>query len=340
MSSAPSAPEEPIVCQMVAEAYHPGGLEKHFIEICNGLAGTTAVHAIAHESYRPHLRDGVIFHSFDLSRGRRNPWMLWQLVRLLRSLDADVVHAHAKKAGFILSQVARWVPQKTVVTLHNLTAARRWMANVDGIVCVSRTIADSLPGLPTHVVYNGIEPSHCQAPSRFVTQGPNVLAVGRLAVAKGFDILIEAFAGVEGHLHIAGEGPERERLVALAAERGLSDRVHFLGYRNDVPALIAAADLVVISSRREGFSYVFAEAMFARTPVISTEVPVPCEILPAEYLVPIGDVGALRKRIIATLDDLPKARAAFSPWFEFAREQFTVDAMTRNIRQVYRCLAP
>ncbi len=323
---------------MVAEPYYPGGLEKHFIELCNALAQEVAVHAVAHESYRPFLHDRVIFHPFDLSRSRRNPLMLWQLTRLLRSLDADVIHAHAKKAGFVLSRLARRLPQKTVVTLHNLTAERRWMARVDGVICVSKTIAESLPGVSTHVVYNGIALPEVAVPYRYPTSERNVLAVGRLARAKGFDALVEAFSGIDGNLYIAGDGDEREKLEAMVENARLTGRVHFLGYCQNISALIDAADLVVISSRREGFSYVFAEAMFARTPVISTRVPVPCEILPDEYLVPIDDVTALRDRISHALDNPGEMREAFSPVFDFARKNFTVSAMVEKTCEVYRLL--
>ncbi len=326
----------PVVCQVVAEAYYPGGLEKHFIEMCNGLARRCAVHAIAHESYREHLDDTVIFHPLDLSRSRRNPRLLWQLARLLRSLDADIVHAHAKKAGYILSQVARLIPQKTVITLHNLTLARNWMKRVDGVICVSKTITESLPGLSAHVVYNGIEPGNTDQTFTYPTPGRKVLAAGRLAPAKGFDVLIEAFRPIDAHLYIAGEGDERKRLEALASKAGVVDKVHFLGYRNDLPALIEAADMVAISSRREGFSYVFAEALLAGTPVISTDVPVPCEILTEEFIVPIGDAAALGKLIQYALDHHDEVTQRFSEWFEFGRRSFTIEAMVENTCGVYR----
>ena len=327
----------PVVTQMVAEAYYPGGLEKHYIEICNSLARTCVVHAIAHESYREFLDDAVIFHPFDLSRSRRNPVMLWQLASLLRSLDTEIVHAHAKKAGFILSRVARIIPQKSVITLHNLTQSRRWMKSVDGIICVSKTITKTLPGLPTQVVYNGIEPTSTKKSFTYSTpSGGNVLAAGRLAHAKGFDVLIKAIAQLEINLYIAGEGDERQRLESLACSYGVAHKVHFLGYCKDLPDLIADADLVVISSRREGFSYVFAEAMFARTPVVSTDVPVSCEILSPSFIVPVDDVAALAEKIDHTLANQVEVEQRFAEWFEFGRRSFTLETMLNNTRKAYR----
>ncbi|HHS88813.1 MAG TPA: glycosyltransferase, partial [Rhodobacteraceae bacterium] len=340
MSNPPDNLSDPVICQIVAEPYHPGGLEKHFIEMCNGLSRDQAVHAIAHESYRRHLDDTVVFHPLDLSRSRRHPLMLWQLIQLLRSIDARVVHAHAKKAGYMLSRVARFIPQQSVITLHNLTLARPWMKRVDGVICVSKTIADTLPGLPTHVVYNGIATPPPAASFHYPTPKPNVLAAGRLAPAKGFDLLIQAVAEIDNvQLHLAGQGDELARLQAMAGALGITDRVHFLGYRDDLPVWVEAADLVVISSRREGFSYVFAEALLAATPVVSTDVPVPCEFLPQAFIVPIDDAGALRHCIAGALDTLDETRQAQEALFSLGRQTFTLEAMLDNTRAVYRRLS-
>jgi len=80
--------------------------------------------------------------------------------------------------------------------------------------------------------------------------GTLILAMGRLHPNKGFDTLIEALARVPGvRLAIAGEGPERAALAALAAREGVAQRTHLLGWRSDQAALLAAADLFVCPSR-------------------------------------------------------------------------------------------
>ena len=90
---------------------------------------------------------------------------------------------------------------------------------------------------------------------------PLLLAMGRLHVNKGFDVLVEAMRDVPAaYLWIAGEGPLRERLEQRAAQCGITERIRFLGWRDDGPALMAAADALVCSSRHEPLGNVVIEA--------------------------------------------------------------------------------
>ncbi|MGH2812770.1 MAG: glycosyltransferase [Actinomycetota bacterium] len=123
------------------------------------------------------------------------------------------------------------------------------------------------------------------------------LAAGRLWPQKDFGTLITAFAKPsatfpDSVLIIAGEGPERESLMAEAAKLFVAERVRFLGYRRDIPRLMAAADALALSSAWEGAPNVVLEALASRLPVVATSVGGVAEILPAEmrpYLSPPGD---------------------------------------------------
>jgi Glycosyltransferase len=128
-----------------------------------------------------------------------------------------------------------------------------------------------------------------------------VLAVGRLNEEKDFPNLLRAFEtllkdGYNCILLIAGAGPLGKKLSAFAYELGISERVHFLGIRNDVPALMSAADLFVLSSRYEGFGLVVAEAMACGRIVVATDCGGVAEVVgDAGYLVPSRDSDALAK---------------------------------------------
>lgn len=102
---------------------------------------------------------------------------------------------------------------------------------------------------------------------------PVVGAVARLAPQKKLYRLIEAVAQLPGvHCLLAGDGPRRGQLEALAQELGIAERVHFLGHREDIPAVLATLDAFVICSNREGMSNAMLEALAAGVPVVSTPV--------------------------------------------------------------------
>lgn len=125
-------------------------------------------------------------------------------------------------------------------------------------------------------VYNAYLTDAFAAPRRTPRgDGPIVLlGAGRLAAQKRFDRLLRAFAAVgasDARLRIAGDGPDRAALTALAAELGVAERVEMIGYTADVPAQMAAADLFVLSSDYEGLPAVVIEALASDLPVVSTE---------------------------------------------------------------------
>jgi glycosyltransferase involved in cell wall biosynthesis len=99
-------------------------------------------------------------------------------------------------------------------------------------------------------------------------------AVARLVSQKRFDRLLRALAAIPQPVHcvIAGEGPRRDRLEALARELGMADRFHLLGFRDDVGDVLDALDLFVVSSDREGLANAMLEAMAFGLPVVSTDV--------------------------------------------------------------------
>ncbi|NYI21866.1 glycosyltransferase involved in cell wall biosynthesis [Sphingobium francense] len=101
-----------------------------------------------------------------------------------------------------------------------------------------------------------------------------VAGVGRLVAQKNFPRLLRAFAqGTDENviLKIAGDGPDRKALEDLARELGIADRVHFLGFVQDIPALLADADLFILSSDYEGLPAVVVEALGCDCPVIATD---------------------------------------------------------------------
>ena len=113
-----------------------------------------------------------------------------------------------------------------------------------------------------------------------VKQSPVAVALGRLHPNKGFDLLLEAFAATRNiDLWIAGDGPLRSRLERLATRLGIARRVRFLGWLEDVPALLASADLLVCPSLHEPLGNVVIEAWSAGLPVVATASDGPAALI-------------------------------------------------------------
>jgi len=192
-------------------------------------------------------------------------------------------------------------------------AAMRFLDKIFGtlpiytqIVCVSHAVRRSFAGYPQSyrrklsVVQNGIEwepPQVCRANvrKRFGLPQDQVLflAVGRLAPQKNVPFLIDRVAETPAvHLVLAGDGELREQIEAQVRERGISERVHMLGYvpHSDVLQLLAAVDAFVMPTLFEGMSNATLEAMHAGLPILSSDIDTQSELLrPCEG----EDVGIL-----------------------------------------------
>lgn len=265
------------------------------------------------------------------------------------NLVASTAHALARSdAKLILREANIFQPEgpTTGLAAGLLGAAKirslRWAySRADALIANSEDTADSLQywgvarGSAPVVIHNPIQMQMeaLNSPHQAVgdaVRAPRVLAVGRLAPQKGFETLIESFtrsnASTRGQLTIVGEGPLRSRLEALISSLSMSDRIFLPGYVDDIGAVYRSSDLLVSSSRWEGFGNVLVEAMAYGVPVVSTNAPGgPCEILEqGRYgrIVPVGDIPAMSEAIDAELvtpTSTREARIARSQDFAAAR---------------------
>ncbi len=218
--------------------------------------------------------------------------------------------------------------------LHLVHRAEQWMLRrrfpeADAVVALSQGVARDLiravPALDGRVaiVPNVGLPLDGQVTVADAPPPPKkpstvrLLACGRLVEQKGYPYLMEAFAEVSAEmnaeLHILGTGPLLESLKQQAAALGISEKVHFLGFRKNPFTHMKAADIFVLSSLWEGFGNVIVEAMSMGAAVVSTACPHgPDEIIVDGVngmLVPPADVGALSSALLALGRDKNRRRA-------------------------------
>ncbi|WP_101339979.1 glycosyltransferase [Cereibacter azotoformans] len=223
-----------------------------------------------------------------------------ELARILRKARIDVLYS-ATNATNIYAAVAAWLAggrTRTIISEHTplafslstakLLALRRFGIRrayplADLMVAPLDRIGDEMRAylgaaappfrcLPNPVV-GRLAPLRDQPATAL-----RIVSVGRLAGVKRFNLLIEAFAAFHARLPAAsltifGDGPEREGLERLVARLGLGSAVVLAGYVEDVPSRLAAFDLFVCTSEREGFGNAIVEAMAASVPVLSVDCP-------------------------------------------------------------------
>jgi glycosyltransferase involved in cell wall biosynthesis len=165
--------------------------------------------------------------------------------------------------------------------------------------------------------------------------------VGRLAAEKNQALLLRAAAPLLGpgaRLVLAGDGPLRPALAELAARLGVAPFVHLLGARGDVPDVLNALDVFVLSSDSEGLPLVIPEAMAAGLPVVSTRVGgVPTVLADGDtgFLVPPGEEAPLRARLAALRGAPDAARACGARAREAALARFSAERMAREYLELY-----
>ena len=176
---------------------------------------------------------------------------------------------------------------------------------------VDYLVREGWPASRAHFVPNFVDATWAPAADRAAldtpADAPALLLLGRLHENKGIDVAIEALADLpHTYLWIAGDGPLRDALGELAASRGVEDRVRFLGWRTDVPALLTACDMLVCPSRHEPLGNVIIEAWAHGAPVVAAESAGPSWLIEDGkngLLVPIDDAGALAKAVGGLMAD-------------------------------------
>ena len=311
-----------------------------------------AEHGIACETYVPSGRLG-----------------LWPMQRRLRATLAResraVVHSHGYKPDILLAALG--VPRRLpcLATCHSWYSStaklkaleyldKRSVGRFDHVVAVSDEIYRDLlaSGTPTarlSRIDNAIsipvldpnEKNKIRAEWNIAPNEKLIVQVGRLAKSKRNALLLRALADLPANIAVkvafVGDGEERAALAAYAREAGLEGRVIFAGYRRDSQAIMAAADVLAITSNKEGLPIVLLEAMAVGCPIIATAVGAIPQILSPKsaWIVPVDDNVALVQALQEALGETVPAGARAAEAKSIFLRSYERDVMGQRYLELY-----
>ena len=296
-----------------------------------------------------------------------------------RARRVEIVHTHRYKDNLLATVAAKIARVPHIIrTVHGLTEPMRGWARLkyraletidrlalsnfaDVVIAVSRHTAAALrqsgyrpPSL--RPIHNGIDMANVRAVrSRHAVRrelgiAPEAVLIGtaaRLTAVKAQDDLLHAARLMldqrpDFRFVVVGDGPEESRLKAIAADAGIGDRVVFTGARRDVPDLVAAMDVFVLSSLDEGMPMALLEAMTLGTPVVATAVGGVTELIEHDangLLVPARDPRALADACIALASNPRSALALAARARETIERGFSREANGAQVLDTYRAVA-
>jgi glycosyltransferase involved in cell wall biosynthesis len=295
-----------------------------------------------------------------------DPGYLAHLVRILKRRGTEVVHSHEFLTSVYGGGAAAVLRKPHVMTMHGgryyagrriRREALRWSAKRSrAVVGVSAATANELashlrlPADRVRVVPNGIRPRlgdglAVRRELKVADDEMLVVAIGNLKPVKAHTVLLEALVLLSGRdgvppwrVAIAGTGSEQEKLEALAAEHGISDRLHLLGYRADVGDILAAADVWAMTSLSEGLPLALIEAMFAGKPIVASNVGGIPEVITNGsngLLVPPNDPQTLADALARLFADRALRERLASAGRRDAEEHYGIDRMVDAYERLY-----
>lgn len=299
-----------------------------------------------------------------------HPQAILGLARLVRELPADIVHIHSQEAGLIARPVARLAGAGAVLYTPQTIDVRRarWQGlyrllehTLAGITTAIASVNESDRrrlvqwGIPAHKVVtvpNGIDLAAFEGPMDVAGQRGAlgldndqllVMQVGRLTAQKNPVAFVEGAAHLVGQhpavqFALVGDGPLRNSIAARVHQLGLEGKVHLLGWREGASRLMAAADIVTLTSRWEGAPYALLEAMAWSRPVVSTAVNGCPEIVAdgvTGLLVPAGDPAAWARALAALLDDREKSAAMGRLGRQRVEAYYALPQMIARLERLY-----
>jgi glycosyltransferase involved in cell wall biosynthesis len=304
-----------------------GGAEEYFLRLIKSLRASGHRVIVVTKRDTPLRYEiekcDVELHAWH-THGKIDPVTLSRLCRLIRRKRVDVINTHLTTASLLGAMAGRMTGVPVIAHVH-AADSKTFFQFAHYLVAVAKGVEQHLidqdvPAEKIHLLYYGVDLERYAHPLPVVeakarlnlpSEARTVGIVGSLIDRKGHRFLLQALKQIEpqtGPVHavFAGEGVLEENLREMAASLGMSERVHFLGFRRDVIEVVSALDVFTLPSLKEGLSIAVMEAMALRRPVIATAIAGMPEVVhdgETGLLIPPGDVEALVQALLRLLND-------------------------------------
>ena len=354
----------------------PGGAETVFAQLASRLGeGTHTLTVVPREDWlSSQLRSLQIQPVILAARGSLNISYLWSLIGLARRHRVRLIHTHLLGSAIYGALVGMLTRTAVIAVIHGptdlrklgrLAGVKRWLVRhaCSAVVAVSTSTREALLafGLPPDsitLIQNGVDtdrytPGRDTALRDELGVGPGQLlvgAVGNIRTPKAYDVLLQAAALTIArvpncHVAIVGQGDEAalQPLQELRDSLGIGARCHFLGFRKSTPELYRNFDVFVTSSRSEGLSLAFLEAMASGLAVVATRSGGPQEVIEpgrSGVLVPIENPQALAEGLVRTLGDAGLRTRLGSAARERVVESFSLASVLKQYATLYAKFLP
>jgi glycosyltransferase involved in cell wall biosynthesis len=294
-----------------------------------------------------------------------HPGLAWRLFKLFRRWDVRVVHTHHFNQLLYSVLAAKLVGARIIHTEHSVEAYKRRRLRIalrllslfcDAIIVIGDDGHDTLRkriGIPRRklrLVRAGVSVRHTREPRAqaraalgLTDDQPTAAIVARLSPEKNHMLLLSAFRRVsdrmpDARLLVVGDGTEREAVAREVSRLGLEPCVHLMGVRRDVQRILAASDLFVLCSDREGLPIAVLEAMAAGRPVLATavgDIPTVIHDGVSGRLIPSRDENALANAMAEMLANPARCVEMGASGRRFVEENFDVARMAGAFEALY-----
>ena len=319
-----------IVHFVLSESF--AGIEQHVDEVLTNFSSHKLI-LICNESIASYFDKSINIYKIK-NFGRRSFFGKYQLKKLIKDIDPDIIHTHGSKTSSIISSI-KTKNYKHVATIHGVKKNKKIYEKADLIIGVSDRALEGI-NHKTICINNWWHPKLKKIQNK---NNKYALAVGRLEKVKGFDLLIASWKNICANLVIIGSGKERNKLNELIEQNNLSEKVKIIDAvkKEELLNYYQDASVLIISSRDEGGPRVALEALYLEIPVISTDVGHMSQILPKELLAEKNNQSSLQDMLEKYVDDihLYNQKAIFN----FVETEFSIEEKMQELNDAYNLLA-